>query len=117
MSCGGARRVYKPVRQLTREGPGLREGGLLQVGPRDLHAQETLAVLARAEIADQGQQRPHLAAVIPEVDAAHERAAMLGAHSRDRLQVVLPVATTCHERGETAAAQYLGRRVGREEGA
>src|SRR3954466_3621186 len=114
MSHRGPRRVYKPVRQLAREGTGLPEVVLLQVGPRNLQSQEAIAVLARAEIADQRQQRPHLAAVIPEVDAAEEHAAMLGAHSRDRLQVVLPIATTCHERGETAGPPSPGRRAGRE---
>src|SRR3954453_18740226 len=113
----GPRRVYKPVRQLAREDAGLREVVLLEVGPRDLHAQEAIAVLARAEIADQRQQRAHLAAVIGKVDAVDEPTAVLGAQPPARLQVVLPIATTRDERGEAAAAQYLRRRVGLEEGA
>jgi len=80
------RAFREPVRQRVGEPSRLREVMLFQVGRRDPHAEIALAILAGTEVADQGQQRPQLSALVSEMDTVEEDSAQLGPKPLDRLE-------------------------------
>src|SRR6476661_1716459 len=96
--CGHRRWVgtVEAVRQLVRERLGLAWEVRLEIGRRDLHPEGTLAHLARAEVADQRQQRPDLAAGELETGAVGVRAPLRGAQLLDFFQVDAPVPPAHH---------------------
>ena len=89
----------------------------LEVGRRDLHAEVAVVVLARPEVADQREQRTDLPSEVLEVDRVDRGCAMLLCELLHGLDVVLPVPTTDHERGDSLAFQEARGRVGLHEGA
>src|SRR5947208_1343305 len=68
-ACRGAG-IVEAVRQLARERLGLPGEVRLEIGRRDLHPEGALTHLPRAEVAEQRQQRPDLAARELEFGAA-----------------------------------------------
>src|SRR5882724_13432755 len=79
------------VRQPVREDLGLPEEVRLEIGRRNLHPEVALAHLSPAEVADQRQQRPDLAARELETGAVGVRAPLRGTQLPDFLQVDAPV--------------------------
>jgi hypothetical protein len=59
-----------------------------EIGGRNLDAEVYLAVLTGPKVAQQRQQGADLAALVAEVHAVGEDAAVLGAEPADRLEVV-----------------------------
>src|SRR3954452_19119406 len=95
--------VHRTVRQALGERPRLRQVMVLQVGARNSYAGEALSVIARAEIAEQRQERTHLPTVVPKVNAADVRPATGCPQSLHRLEIVPPVTPTTDRRCEWAA--------------
>jgi hypothetical protein len=89
---------------------------VLEVGRRDFDPEVSLAVLARPQVAQQGQQRAHLATLIAEVDAIGEGTAVLGAEPADRLEIVFPVPAAADGDSEGLSLQDLACGVGLQEG-
>src|SRR3954466_14319714 len=80
---------------------------VLQVGRRDPHARAALPVLTGTEVAEQRQQRPHLAALVSEMDVVEEVAAPPRPEPPHRLEVVLPVPAADHESCQSTAGRAL----------
>src|SRR3954447_13163657 len=98
----------KPVRQGVGEVRRVREVTFLEVGRRDLHAEVARAILTGAEVAEQRQERSHLAALVSEMDAVDEDPVPLRPKPLDRLEVVLPVAAADHECGKAPLVEHPG---------
>src|SRR6266436_4665036 len=95
------------VRQLVRERLGLPGEVRLEIGRRDLHPEGALAHLSLAEVADQRQQRPDLAARELEFGAVDVRAPLRGSELPDFLQVDAPVPPAYYVGGEPLPGQHL----------
>src|SRR5436190_5146376 len=99
------------IGELRGETACLLEVVVLQIRRRDLQSQVLLAVLTRPEVADQREQRPHLAALVPEVDAVDPGAPAFDALPPHRLEVVFPVAAARHGAREGLPVEHLLRGV------
>src|SRR5215208_3092444 len=106
------RRGREAVGELVGERPGLVAEGRLEIRRRDLDPEGALAHLARAEVAEQRQERSDLAAFVRETDPIHVLAALRGAEFPDLFQVDAPVATAHDIRREGLPGQHLARLVG-----
>ena len=102
--CGRRPRGCRPA---VREPPGLIAEVRLEVGRRDLHPEGALAHLALAEVAQQRQQRPDLAACVRETGAVDVRAPLRGAELPDLLQVDAPIPPADGVGGEALPGQNL----------
>src|SRR5215212_1906549 len=115
-SCGWVGRCAKLVPELVGEFPGGVQLLAADVRTWNLHAEIAVPVLARAQIADQRQERPHLTTRVLEVDAVQEFPASLGAEPANGLQIVTPVASADDEAGERFAGERPGCHLRFEEG-
>ena len=97
------------VRQLVREHLGLAEEVRPEIGRRNLHPEVAFAHLSLAEVADQRQQRPDLAACELETGAVGVRAPLRGTQLPDFLQVDAPVPPAHHVGGEPLPGQHPPR--------
>src|SRR6266550_9077020 len=104
-------RGLEAVRQVVRERLRLIAEVRLEIGRRDLDSEGALAHLAFAEVAEQGQQRPNLAALVREADSLDVFAALGGAELLDLFQVDAPVPAADHVRGEWLPGQHRARIV------
>ena len=77
----------------------------------------SLAHLALAEVTQEREQRPDLAALVLEMDRVDESAALLGRQLLGFLQIDAPVAPADHVGGERLAVEDLLRRLGDQVGA
>src|SRR5262249_3324212 len=68
--------------------------------PGDVHPEIAVPVFSLAEVADQRQERPNLAAGESEMDAVDIFAALFGSELPYCFQVVAPVTSANHEGGE-----------------
>src|SRR3954447_15082722 len=94
------------VGELPRELPRLSQLVVDEVRGRNLHAEVLVPVFARAEVADQRQQRTNLPTLIAEVDTVDVLATGLRSAPPHRLEVVFPVTTACDDTGEALPLQH-----------
>src|SRR5437762_14054784 len=97
--------VAEPSCQLVRELPSLLQVAELEQTRWDLQPEVALAVLASAEVADQGHERPDLAAREGEVDSVYVLTAQLAPGCLHGLQLVPPVPPADHTPGEGPPVQ------------
>src|SRR5438045_327512 len=84
-------RAVQPIRQLVCERLSLLSVVRLEVARGDLQSEVALAVLPLAEVAEQRQQRPDLAAGVGEVSSVDVLAALFGSELAHRPEVDAPI--------------------------